>query len=257
MLHCDEETLALAAFGDPLDDDDRNHLEHCLRCQRELGQFHAVVATGRSITAGDIPVQPPAELWANIAGELGLGAEVTPFVPDPADSAARAQVVQLADHRRQERGLRRRSTWLAVAATVVGIAIGAIGATALYGRDDTGTVVAESQLATVPVSAGGSAAITGDMSGTARIIDTDGQDYVEVDARGLPQIDGYYEVWLIKGDLSGMISLGALTAGSQGRFTIPPGTDLQQFTIIDVSVEALNGDPTHSKESVLRGSLQV
>jgi anti-sigma-K factor RskA len=257
MLHCDEETLALVAFGEPLDDDDRNHLKHCLRCRTELDQFQSVVTTGRSITAEDIPAQPPAGLWEGIAGELGLGAEVTPFIPDPADSARRAEVVQLAQYRRQERGLRRRSTWLAVAASVVGIAIGAIGATALSGSNDPGTVVAESQLATVPVSAGGSADITGDMSGTARIYDTDGQDYVEVDARGLPEIDGYYEVWLIKGDLSGMISLGALTAGSQGRFTIPPGTDLQQFTIIDVSVEPLNGDPTHSKESVLRGSLQV
>ena len=41
MLHCDEEALALVAFGEPLDDDDRNHLKHCLRCQTELDQFQA------------------------------------------------------------------------------------------------------------------------------------------------------------------------------------------------------------------------
>ncbi len=54
-----------------------------------------------------------------------------------------------------------------------------------------------------------------------------------------------------------MISLGALTAGSQGRFTIPAGTDLSVYTIVDVSVEPLDGDPAHSKESLLRGTLDA
>jgi anti-sigma-K factor RskA len=54
-----------------------------------------------------------------------------------------------------------------------------------------------------------------------------------------------------------MIALGALTSGSQGRFTIPPGTNLAQYTIVDVSVESFDGDPAHSKQSMLRGTLDV
>lgn len=259
MLHCDAETLALVALGDELADDERRHLRVCLRCQAELDQNKAVVTTGRSVTDLDTPVEPPPAVWAAISKELGLGPDVTPFVPSPADpAAAGGEVVSLADQReRRRRGGGGRVAWWAAAAAVAGIAIGAMGATWVGQEQTNGTLVAESALQTVPADAGGSELVNASMSGTARIVDTEGQDYAEVDARGLPVIDGYYEVWLIKSDLSGMISLGALTAGSQGRFAIPEGTDLSQFTIVDISVEPLNGDPTHSKKSVLRGSLEV
>lgn len=257
MLHCDAETLALVALGEPLADDERNHLRQCPRCQTELDQNKAVVATGRSVTEQDIPSQPPPGIWSAISQELGLGADVTPFVPDTADDAERGQVIELARHRSRERATKRRASWFAAAAAAAGIAIGAVGATALSQDQQPSTLIAESSLAGVPADAGGSPLVNASMSGTARIVDTDGQDFAEVDARGLPQVDGYYEVWLIRSDLSGMISLGALTAGSQGRFAIPVGTDLSSFTIVDVSVEPLNGDPTHSKQSMLRGTLSV
>lgn len=257
MLHCDAETLALVALGEPLADDERRHLRECVRCQTELDQNKAVVATGRSVTRADRPVEPPPTVWAAISQELGFSADVAPFIPDGSDTAERGQVVALARYRQRERATKRRASWLAAAAAVVGIALGAVGASMIGQQEAAGTLIAESALSAVPIDAGGSPLVTASMSGTARIVDTDGQDYVEVDARGLPEVDGYYEVWLIRSDLSGMISLGALTAGSQGRFVIPPGTDLSAFTIIDVSVEPLNGDPTHSKESVLRGTLSA
>lgn len=245
MLHCDADTLALVALGEPLSDDERSHLRLCARCQAELDQNRAVVGTGRSVTADDIPVEPPAAVWSAISKELGLDKDVEPFVPS-------AEVVYLADRRRPAR----RATWL-VAAAVAGIAVGALGAAWIGQEQTNGTVVAMSELATVPADAGGSELVNASMSGSARIVDTDGQDYAEVDARGLPVIDGYYEVWLIRSDLSGMISLGALSAGSRGRFVIPEGTDLTQYTILDVSVEPLNGDPGHSKKSVLRGTIDA
>lgn len=256
MLHCDAETLALVALGDPLDDDERRHLAMCARCQSELDQNRAVVATGRRVEPADAPQEPPAAVWDAIASELELDAEVRPFVPDADDRAERAEVIALAARRQQRQANRRRTTWFAAAASVVGIALGAVGASALT-SEPTGTLIAESQLSVVPVDDGGSTLADDGLSGTARVVDSEGQDFAEVDARGLPAVDGYYEVWLIKSDLSGMISLGALTAGSQGKFTIPAGTDLSQFTIVDVSVESLDGDPTHSKESMLRGIIDA
>lgn len=241
MLHCDAQTLALAALGEPLAEDERRHLQQCGQCRAELDENLSVVETGRTITEEDFPTEPPAAVWDAISAELGLGAQ-------------RSDNVVPLDLRRA----RRRSSWLIAAASVAGIAVGALGASAVQSPDrERGIVLAESSLSVVPVDQGGSTVVSGDLRGTATIIDTDGQDFVEVDARGLPRVDGYYEVWLIKSDLSGMISLGALTAGAQGRFVIPPGTNLADFTIVDISLEPHNGDPTHSRESVLRGSVEV
>ncbi len=256
MLHCDAETLALVALGDPLDDDERRHLGVCARCQSELDQNRAVVTTGRRVEPADAPQEPPAAVWAAVSSELGLASDLRPFVPDADDQAERAGVIALAERRQQRQANRRRTTRFAAAASVVGVALGALGATALT-SEPAGTVIAQSELTAVPIDAGGSLLTPANATGTTRIVDSDGQDYAEVDARGLPDVDGYYEVWLIRSDLSGMLSLGALTAGSQGRFAIPAGTDLTEFTIVDVSVESLDGDPTHSKQSLLRGTIQA
>jgi len=256
MLHCDDETLALVALGDSLADDERRHLRDCVRCQTALDQNKALVSTGRQIGPDDWPSEPGPQVWDSIAAELGLGADVAPFVPDDADVVERAKVIALADRRRGARRSRRHTALAAVAASVAGIAVGALGVAAVS-TDPAATVVAESQLTVVPIDAGGSELSGADVSGEARIVDTDGQDFAEVDASGMPAVDGYYEVWLIKSDLSGMISLGALTAGSQGKFTIPAGTDLTEYTIVDISVESLDGDPLHSRESLLRGSIDA
>ncbi len=254
MLHCDAGRLALVALGEPLADDERSHLKQCAACQAELDQFTAVVAAGRQVTPEDAPSAPPAAVWSSIATQLGLGAEVTPSAQPAAE--AQARVVDLAEIRHPDRGGRRRTIWIAAAASVAGIVLGALGASALNQRDASpGVLVAESDLTVVPVDAGGIEDVPDGVAGTARIVDTDGQDFAEVDTTGLPAIDGYYEVWLIRSDLSGMISLGALTSGAKGRFTIPEGTDLTLYTIVDVSVEPLDGDPVHSRQSVLRGTL--
>jgi hypothetical protein len=258
MLHIDEESLALGALGEALADDERAHLRSCARCQAMFDQHRAVVLTGRRVEAADRPQDPGPQVWAGIAAELGLRPEVSPF--GAAGAGADAGTVVHLQQFQHDRGLRRRRSWIAAAAAVAGIAVGALGATALQTQQPGGAggqVVAQSQLQVVPAEAGGSATATPDMSGSVRIIDTDGYDYVEVDARNLPPVDGYYEVWLIRSDLSGMIALGALTSGSQGRFTIPPGTNLAQYTIVDVSVESFDGDPAHSKQSMLRGTLDV
>lgn len=52
-----------------------------------------------------------------------------------------------------------------------------------------------------------------------------------------------------------MISLGELDADQTGTFIIPPGTDLRNYSRIDVSLQAFDGSTQHSKTSVVRGSL--
>jgi anti-sigma-K factor RskA len=76
---------------------------------------------------------------------------------------------------------------------------------------------------------------------------------VDLDA---PALDGeYYEVWLIDPDVVGMVPLGVVRPGSQ-TVELPADLDIGDFPIVDVSVEPLDGDPTHSGVSVARGVLE-
>ena len=63
------------------------------------------------------------------------------------------------------------------------------------------------------------------------------------------------QVWLIDKQVKGMSPMGFLNNG-RGEFNIPDSFDLSQFPIVDVSVEPANDpDPTHSGNSVVRGTL--
>ena len=52
-----------------------------------------------------------------------------------------------------------------------------------------------------------------------------------------------------------MVPLGVARPGTQ-TFELPADLDLGEFPIVDVSVEPLDGDPTHSGVSVARGELE-
>jgi hypothetical protein len=67
---------------------------------------------------------------------------------------------------------------------------------------------------------------------------------------------GLREVWLITTDGTGLVSVGYLT-GAHGRFDVPPGLDLADYRLVDVSAETDDGDPAHSGDSVVRGELRV
>jgi hypothetical protein len=72
-----------------------------------------------------------------------------------------------------------------------------------------------------------------------------------------PAPDGTYrEVWLLRPDVSGLVSLGMLE-GDQGRFDLPDGLDLADYPVVDVSEEHFDGDPAHSGDSVVRGDLST
>jgi anti-sigma-K factor RskA len=76
-----------------------------------------------------------------------------------------------------------------------------------------------------------------------------------VSVRRLADPNGYYEVWLATPSLNKMISVGLLQ-GDSGTFELPASVDPAELNTVDVSLEPLDGDPTHSATSVLRGTLQ-
>jgi hypothetical protein len=71
----------------------------------------------------------------------------------------------------------------------------------------------------------------------------------------LPPIPGYYEVWLLDPNIEGMISLGPLRA--DGLYDLPANVDHRAYPTVDISREPDDGDPTHSGDSVLRGTLDT
>lgn len=95
-------------------------------------------------------------------------------------------------------------------------------------------------------------------SGAAGVQASAGQQLLAVSTAGLQPAAGYYEVWLIDLDTMDMVSLGSIAAGDGVvMLRVPDGVDLATYSVVDISDEPVNGDPTHSGDSVLRGTLPV
>jgi anti-sigma-K factor RskA len=125
--------------------------------------------------------------------------------------------------------------------------IGAGAVAVLDNRDDDGDPVVA--VALDPLA-------DNNASGRAEVIvRDDGSRVVQVDLDAPALDDGYYEVWLIDSQVVGMVPLGVVLPGTQ-EFELPADLDIEQFPIVDVSVEPLDGVPTHSGVSVARGELE-
>ncbi|QGG95950.1 anti-sigma factor [Actinomarinicola tropica] len=211
----------------------------------ELAELRAL---GRR--AGSEPVgweAPPADLWARIAAEAGVDAgvdqpshaddrTVEPEDDDgPLATGGPGTVVPL-------RPARRQPLFLAAAAALVLLA-GVAAVALMSDREPEQTVLASSELDLLP----------GDAEGRAELVEVDGRLRLKVDLEGVDADDGFLEVWVIDPDVTQLISLGPVR--DDGTYDLPATIDPEAFPIVDVSIEPLDGDPTHSGNSVLRGQL--
>lgn len=259
MSHTDPEVLALRALGQstggPADD---AHIAVCERCRAELAELAEVTAlAGAGGGAGMQLEAPPPQVWARIAAAVADAAG--------ADSAAgtnnsagtdNSSVVPLSRHgtrpgRPGRRSWARRSR---LAAGLAGLAAGLIiGVAAAAGIDHLSSpataVVAQTGLHPLPEFPQWSGAV-----GTAVMQTTAAGRTIDVTLQA-PAEPGFYEVWLLARNGVSMISLGDLDAAHTGSFVIPPGTDLGNYSRIDVSLQPFNGSTLHSRTSVVRGSL--
>lgn len=212
-------------------DDDRRFDD----LEAELGQ-QARLLTGEDRQFDD----PPPDLFASIQAELT--ADDRPATAAQPETTPMAEVISI-DHARR----RRRLALASAAAIVAVVAIG--GALLASGGSDDAEVVASVAIVNddLPVAHDG--------GGVASLVDDDGQLVLELDVDALPEVDGFYEVWLIDTNVEGMISLGS--ADGDGRLSIPAAIDPADFPVVDISVEPVDGDPTHSGQSILRGILQL
>jgi hypothetical protein len=191
---------------------------------------------------------PPADLWARIAAEAGVGDTTSgpaPVDPEPADPdpapADRSREPSGAEVRPLRPRGRSGAPWLlAAAAALVVVVAGGLW----LGRGQEPTVVAAAELE-----------LLGERGrGAAELVEEDGSLRLRVDTADLAAPDGFVEVWVIDEAVSKLVSLGPLRP--DGVYELPDGMDPEAFPIVDVSFEPLDGDPAHSGDSVLRGQLE-
>lgn len=239
MPHCDPDTLALWALGETPAGSaaEELHLAGCARCRSEIDQLRAVVTTARSAEVDDAPAPPGRAVWDAIAADLVLADRSL-----PAGAASPDEPVEtLPEQRRRARG-----PWLvAAAAAVVGVLAGAV-VVDIANRTPEPTVLASAVLDPLNVP---------DADGLATLTEQGASRNLSVDVRGLPPTDGFYEVWLLDESAQKLVSLGTLGSGDTGVFPVPADLDVALFPVVDVSREPLDGNPAHSADSVVRGTL--
>jgi anti-sigma-K factor RskA len=267
--HVDPETLALLALGESgAPDDAETHLGRCARCRSELDQLSALVHTGRTVTHDDEPRQPPPRVWDAIAAQVEAergGVDTSPPVNAPSarprPSGARTALAPptvLDAARRRRAGWSRRTAAGLAAAACLGVAAG-VGGTWLAVRED-GSAPTPAPL-TLATGALDALAVDG-ATGAAEVQRTDGGTQLTVQVDGIPAEvpgGGFYEVWLLDEAAERLVSVGHLgpaEGGSfRGTFQVPAAVDLAEYRVVDVSVEPVDGDPTHSSVSAVRGVL--
>jgi hypothetical protein len=237
--HLDPELIGLLALGESPGSPDevaatQHHLAACGACRSEVDELAAVVRQARQITPADALVAPPASVWDAIAAE----------VADPPEAAPVAEVVPLAR--------RRRTSWVSVAAAAcLGLVVGGgatYAATSSQRTNAPSTVVAQASLAPLPGS---------DARGNVEVVSTSSGPRVVVDVTGLAKPEGYYEVWLLDAKGDKLVALGALDGSAKGSFAMPQGIAMTDYPVVDVSLQAPNGDPSHSHHSLVRGTLRA
>lgn len=194
--------------------------------------------------AGDVSADPPPSVWEGVRGAL-VEEEPSPGAARPADLESRR-------HGRADRttGAARPARWPLLAAAAVGALVAWLGTQVLgVGPGASEVVVADGTLADLP-DAGEP------VEGTAQVVAVDGEQRLRVEVAELPDAgEGYLEVWLLRPDLSGMVTVGVIS-GTSAEFSLPAGVDLADYAVVDISREALDGDPAHGGQSVVRGELR-
>jgi hypothetical protein len=196
--------------------------------------------------------QPPPQVWDRIAAAANGGAAAAHAgAVAHAEAAASNGEAALAPARPGQPRKRRRPLTVALAGLAAGLIIGIGGTAGIIHLTSSPAprVIAQIELSPLPQFPQWRNA-----SGTAVMQATASQPVILVTLQA-PQRPGFYEVWLLARNGVSMISLGDLNASHIGTFTVPPGTDLRNYSRIDVSLQPFDGSTVHSKDSVVRGSL--
>jgi hypothetical protein len=267
VVHVSSALLAGHALGqdDALDAAEREHLASCAHCRAELDQYRRVVTLSQEREGSEVPAPPLDRIWRSIQAELTPNSAIEgtaatkPLVADsvpplaaigqPASDEPGNDVPAETPGAGSEKPIagRRRKWWpIVAAAAALGLVVGA-GATVIINRNDV-QVAASTPLTALPGQTG---------HGTAELLRARNDPELRVSVDGPQPADRYREVWLINSDGQRMYSLGVLPESGTATYPLPTllADGLDGFTIVDVSIEPYDGNPEHSRNSQVRGSL--
>ncbi|MFJ3099753.1 anti-sigma factor [Streptomyces hydrogenans] len=247
MQHTDEQILVMMALGENSDPSVSCHLHECAICRRELDAIRNVVAMAKTPALEEELLTPPDSVWDGIAAELHLPAQSrnTPLphdVPHPAPQTADAPAAPAKAPRR----ISRFTLALAACAALLGAASGSAITwwTTNTQTPPTRTVADGRQLQTLRASS----------AGYARMDDHRGRRTLDITVKGLPETAGYFEVWLMDRTHTKLVSMGVLGPDGHATLPIPDNIDLNEYSVVDVSLQPYNGKPDHSGDSLVRGT---
>lgn len=267
MPHVDADTLALIALGEPAASRaDLAHLDGCEGCAASLAELSRVTRLGRDSLADGPLSAPRPEVWAGVAAELGLAADLRPPArlgstadlgpptrfgpaaePGPlAEPGPAAEPGLLAEPWPPARPRRRLVPLLAAAAAAVLLVAAGVAGWQLL-RPVPPEILATAALDAFPDWPGA--------SGRAEVERLpDGSRVVRLSIAAPDRPGDYREAWLITQDATALVSLGVVDS-STTVLAIPDDIDLARYDLVDVSAESFDGDPAHSGDSIVRGRL--
>ena len=237
-----------------------DHLEACRSCTRELIDLlvaHAALRSSNRVSQ-DLAAQPvrsaaPENSMVQPTSESVVidqeGQEQLPPLRQPVDSTVQP-LGQL--ERDLETPWRRSRSWRWVAAAVLAVLIVGGAATVLAVHR---APVAPLQLRvasaalypiTAPPNASGSVAVSAE--GSTRSLHVDAQHLPE------PAAQGFYEVWLLDPTTNKMLPMGVLSPSGRGEYGVSANI-MSGYSAVDISLQANDGNPAHSRTSVPRASL--
>ena len=252
MQHCTPEQLALAALQEPLPTEDAAHLDRCDTCRAEVATLRRApdLLSVPQLAAPGASVPPPPRVWEAIAAATGASTSLTNgtgVAPAPAAVPAPTAPREAPGGTVVPFRSRRRPVLLVAAAVLTGAVVGAGAVAVVQSTGEDGEAVASVELDLLPEATGSADVVVRDDG--SRVLE------IDLDAPALDD-DSYYEVWVIDRSVKGMYPLGAVEPGTQ-TVELPDGIDLAEYPLLDVSVEPLDGVPTHSGVSVARGQLET
>lgn len=274
MTHLDDDDLLDAALGVPTSAAAAEHLAACADCADRVITTERTVQALRTVDQVSLET-PPERVWRDIAAAMGSGSRVSGRTPvhqstPAATPAAATRAAGLgaapaaAADTTAERtrvtfprggGAGRLSRALLAAACLVVGAGGGVGATLWLNRPSP----AEPRVQVQPQVVRSARLKTLDTQvrrGDAEIVRTAAGIDLQLATNPLDPGSGYLEVWLINTDLRRMVSVGVLPPGARAAsFPVPARLLDEGYLIVDISREALDAQPQHSGDSLLRGEL--